>query len=56
MSKEDELIEYARKHFPNVRIRKATEEEKSRFGQHRLYVGKPPVARPRPEGEEDARR
>ena len=53
MSKEDELIEYARQYFPNVRVRTATEEEKRRFGQHRLYVGKhPPVVRPPQEREE----
>ena len=56
MSKEDELIEYARKHFPNVRLRKATEEEKARMGEHRLYVGPhPPVAK-MPKRDEDTRR
>jgi hypothetical protein len=57
MSKEDEDIAYARKHFPNVRVRTATEEEKARSGQHRIYVGPPPVARPpkkkREENKED---
>jgi hypothetical protein len=56
MSKEDEDIAYARKHFPNVRVRKATEEEKARFGQHRIYFGPhPPVAK-MPKRDEDTSR
>jgi hypothetical protein len=52
-TKEDEDIEYARRHYPNVRVRKATEEEKALIGQHRVYIGPPPVAKMPEEREED---
>ena len=52
-TKEDELIEYARRRHPNLRVRKATEEERARFGERRIYVGShPPVAK-MPKRDED---
>ena len=50
-TKEDEDLEYFRKKYPDVPVRKATPEEKA---QHRIFIGRPPVASdPRDKGKKE---
>ena len=52
-TKEDEELEEMRAKFPNLRIRKATPEERA---QHRIFIGRPPVAgEPRQKGIKEER-
>ena len=51
-TKEQEDLEYFRKKYPDLNIQLTPKEERS---QHRIFIGKPPVARPRPEREEEVK-
>ena len=58
-SKEQRELERLRREYPDLDIQLTPKEERS---QHRIFIGRPPIARPRlrpasrPEGEGDARR
>jgi hypothetical protein len=52
-TKEDEELERLRAKYPDLNIRLATPEERA---QHRIFVGRPPVAsEAKKKGEEEGR-